>query len=201
MRKIFLDCGFYAGSGFRMFAKTKEYDSDFVFYAFEPAWQIRPDKKIKVENNKIVSNKVIFSDRAVWIEDGEINFYTSSRRGGKANSLFKNTCAAKEATTPIKCIDFSKWILDNFTKEDYIILKMDIEGAEFKVLSKMIEDCSISYIKIAYVEFHNTRCSGWEKKTKQYKDLENKLLNVNGLEIRKRLEWFIAEKIILGNKS
>ena len=197
MSKIFIDCGYYKGGAFKLFARTNEYDADFVFYAFEPGWQFCPEKIIKAEKQKIVNNKVILSDKAVWIKDGTIDFYRSGRRGGKANSLYKNLYATKEVVSPVQCIDFSKWIIDNFSKDDYIVLKLDIEGAEFEVLNKMINDGSIQYIKIAYIEFHSykaySRCPGWEKNNELYKNLEKKLLDIKGLEIRKKIEWYVAE--------
>jgi len=54
----------------------------------------------------------------------------------------------------VECIDFSRWVLDNFKEDDHIIVKMDIEGAEFRVLVKMIHDGSINYINELYVEWH-----------------------------------------------
>ena len=34
----------------------------------------------------------------------------------------------------VPCIDFSKWVLENFSQEDKVILKLDIEGAEYDFL-------------------------------------------------------------------
>jgi len=48
-----------------------------------------------------------------------------------------------------------QFIEDNFSKNDYIICKMDIEGAEYPILEKMIEKNNLNYIKILYVEWHN----------------------------------------------
>ena len=61
----------------------------------------------------------------------------------------------------------SKWITDNFTKDDYIILKMDIEGAEYEVLNKMIDDNSIKYINKLYVDFHGLRVFKTREDTKK----------------------------------
>ena len=58
-------------------------------------------------------------------------------------------------TCEVEAIDFSKWVLENFTEEDFIILKMDIEGSEYKVLPKMIEDGSIKFINKLIIEWHN----------------------------------------------
>ena len=55
----------------------------------------------------------------------------------------------------VESIDLSQWIIDNFDKEDYIILKMDIEGAEYTVLPKLIEDGTASYINRSFIEWHD----------------------------------------------
>jgi len=58
-------------------------------------------------------------------------------------------------TGEVEAIDFSKWVMENFDKNDQIVLKMDIEGSEYKVLPKMIEDGSISYINNLIIEWHH----------------------------------------------
>tara|TARA_Y200000002_G_scaffold310978_1_gene267891 strand:+ start:913 stop:1614 length:702 start_codon:yes stop_codon:yes gene_type:complete len=55
----------------------------------------------------------------------------------------------------IESIDLSKWIIDNFDKNDLIVLKMDIEGAEYKILPKMFKDGSANYINYAFIEWHD----------------------------------------------
>ena len=55
----------------------------------------------------------------------------------------------------------SKFIKENFLKEDFIVLKLDIEGAEFEVLKDMIDTGSIKYVDELYVEFHE-----WAMKSK-----------------------------------
>jgi hypothetical protein len=41
-----------------------------------------------------------------------------------------------------------------FDEDDFIIVKMNIEGAEYKVLNKMIRSKSINYINELFIEFH-----------------------------------------------
>ncbi len=55
----------------------------------------------------------------------------------------------------VESIDLSKWIINNFSKEDFIVLKMDIEGAEYKIIPKMFEDGSVNYINYAFIEWHD----------------------------------------------
>ena len=47
-------------------------------------------------------------------------------------------------TIPI--IDLSLWIQENTYKDDYVILKLDVEGAEFDILRKMIKDGTFQWI-------------------------------------------------------
>ena len=55
----------------------------------------------------------------------------------------------------VESIDLSKWIINNFNKDDFIVLKMDIEGAEYKIVPKMFEDGSVNYINYAFIEWHD----------------------------------------------
>ena len=60
----------------------------------------------------------------------------------------------KKSNYQVEAIDLSDFIKNNFSKEDFIILKLDIEGSEFDVLQKMITDETLEYIKKIYVEWH-----------------------------------------------
>jgi len=55
----------------------------------------------------------------------------------------------------VESIDISQWILDSFSKDDHIVMKMDIEGSEYEVLPKMINDGSITYINHLWIEWHD----------------------------------------------
>ena len=54
----------------------------------------------------------------------------------------------------VECVDLDKWIKGNFNKTDFIVLKLDIEGAEYKVLPHMIKNGSIDYINHIFIEWH-----------------------------------------------
>ena len=70
----------------------------------------------------------------------------------------------------VESIDFSQWIKDNFSKEDYIFLKMDIEGSEYKVLPKMIDDGTITYIDSLVIEWHDCVLPDFKMETVQLKN-------------------------------
>ena len=43
-------------------------------------------------------------------------------------------------------IDLSDWIKKHTTKDDYVIFKLDVEGAEFGILDKMLKDKTFAWI-------------------------------------------------------
>jgi FkbM family methyltransferase len=183
-KKIFIDCGFYAGYAISHFEKTAEYSPDFTYYGFDPMLQEKTRKKWDNVTNVILDNK------ALWIFNGEIDFYTSGRVGGKANGAFHNKRAgSKENNLKVKCIDFSEWLGNNFDKNDFIVVKMDVEGAEYELLPKMIKDGTIDLIDIIYLEWHASRV-GDEKNLKRF-EIE-KELNKKNVVIRQSIEWYLA---------
>ncbi len=55
-------------------------------------------------------------------------------------------------TVPI--LRLSRWIKDSFSKDDYIYIKMDIEGMEFLLLQDLIKTGCLQYIKEMDIEWH-----------------------------------------------
>ena len=149
-RKIFLDAGAWNGISVSMFRKFWDNHEEFEIYSFA----CNPKYK-----NKFKKLDVNFINKAIWIFDGFINFYLCDDGYGNdwGSTLLKNKISGNiDLNNPIEvgCIDFSKWIMDNFSKTDYIILKIDVEGSEWEVLPKMMKDGSIDYINELYGEWH-----------------------------------------------
>ena len=71
-------------------------------------------------------------------------------------------------------IDLSSWIIENFNKDDHIVLKLDIEGAEYDLVKKMDKDCSIEYISEVHGEIHGPKCGkGYEDDMKLIRSFKN----------------------------
>ena len=147
-RKIFIDAGANDGSSVELFRKAFKDHDEYDIYSFEPNLEFE---------NKLKEKDIHYSMSAVWIFDGEVEFYVDSNRRMLGSTLIKEkTTGALDRGNPsvVKCIDFDQWIRYTFKKTDYIIVKLDIEGAEWKVLDKMIEGGSIEYIDELYGEWH-----------------------------------------------
>ena len=174
-RNIFIDCGGHEGQSIRKFKTSLKYrKKNFEIFSFEPNFDLIKDYAMDNPKDKIMN-------LAVWIEDKKMNFYLD-RNDGDGSSLSpekKHPSGVQENDLDnplmVDAIDFSSWVLRNFNKRDYIILKMDIEGAEYGVLPKMIEDGSLKYIDEIYIEWHYKKVNVSEK---QHQVLENSIKNI-----------------------
>lgn len=147
MKKVLLDCGANQGQSYEWFMKNREDSDEYEVHCFEPV----PSFKYYFDNKNLT-----FHSDAVWVEDGTIDFYD---KGGLSSTLYANKIDShgKGTQVTVSCIDFSKFIKDNFKLSDYIIVKMDIEGAEYKVIEKMLEDKTFEYLNEFFVEFHGAK--------------------------------------------
>jgi FkbM family methyltransferase len=178
MKKVILDCGSNLGQGFESFKKAIKVDSaeEIEVHMFEPnvncynvLCEKYSDKKHITINNKAVWDKE--EERILnvewsppWDVEGKI---WEGEIGGTSNILQENFVKPDyikdeymgewppkyEQTTT--CIDLSNFIKTNFSLEDEIYLKLDVEGAEFPVFNKMIEDDTLKYINTLAVEWHD----------------------------------------------
>lgn len=148
MRRFFIDCGGYDGES--VIAAKIRFGEDIICHTFEP----NPDLWHFYEDLPTTLHK-----EAVWTYDGETDFYIADRllsSGIHGDRVRKLHGGPVKITKHLKvpCIDFSKWILDNFTKDDYIILKMNVEGAEYEIFDKMFTDGSVHLINELWGDLH-----------------------------------------------
>lgn len=155
MRKVYIDCGSNLGNLTREFINKG--NTDFEYFLFEPLPLFYDvGDKLNIEYPDI---KINYSQSAVWIKEEVLKFYLCGL-GNEGSSVCENKKSNKmDKKHPIvvQGIDFSQWIIENFDKDDFIVIKMDIEGAEYDVLPKMIEDGSVEYANEMIIEFHGRR--------------------------------------------
>lgn len=130
--RVMIDGGYHKG----LYTKAFRYrNTGFRTYAFDPI--IRDNPRCRRE--------------AIWIYDGKVNLNIG--RTDDASSIL-SVRGLTDTTITVPCIDFSKWLSINFSTRDYIHLKLDIEGAEYRVLDKMMKDGSIALISELVCEWH-----------------------------------------------
>jgi FkbM family methyltransferase len=175
-RKVFLDCGGHKGVAVKRFKETKYWKEEgFEIISFEAI------PKLAKKYQKEGVDRETYFNKAVWIEDGTIDFFADPQQLGQGGSVHKHKTTGnldKENPLTVETMDFSQWILDNFDKNDQIIVKMDIEGAEYEVLNKMIEDGSINYINLMFVEWHQKKINYPIEKHKALRDAVKSKVNL-----------------------
>jgi FkbM family methyltransferase len=169
MKKIFLDCGTNLGQG--LLNLQNVLDENFEIYCFE-ANKLTYDRFIeKLKDNNFLKTQfknIQTFNKAIWTSNGfkrltlEYCPHEVGWVGGATNILEDNFVKPSYINEQyikngdlVETIDLVEFIQNNFSQDDYIICKMDIEGAEYPVLEKMIEKDILKYIKVFYIEWHN----------------------------------------------
>ncbi len=97
-----------------------------------------------------------FINEAVLDFTGEVDY--SEKVQDIKSSVMKSKQGFSEGNIyKVKCFDFSEFIKN---LNDEVIIRMDIEGAEYPVLEKMIKDKTIQRINFIEVEWHATKMTG-----------------------------------------
>ena len=127
-------------------------------YAFDPT----PRSLDWLKTQKLPGN-FSYYDFGIAAFDGEANFFSPQNPGNVSFSMEKNTFVSSDSVK-VKVLRL-KTILNFLGHEKIDILKMDIEGAEYDVITDIVK----SDIKIGQllIEFHHRLISNGIKKTKQ----------------------------------
>ncbi|XP_066299327.1 uncharacterized protein [Branchiostoma lanceolatum] len=191
-RKILLDCGANVASTVQMFRETYPDGQDFIIHSFEiderlaPFFAPYPNHVLHCPTG--VSNKdgnmTAYSESA-WSPDKGKNNRKDMQWGGGSLFAFDDEKADTETGgkrklshhRTVPTIDLSRWIQENTAVEDYVIFKLDVEGAEYDILKKMLEDGTFKWVDKYYGEFHTWQpVTGWTKaeKTKLVSEVQKK---------------------------
>lgn len=157
---IFLDCGFYAGNALRSYIDAGIVDEDWRIYAFEPNPDLGVEQRIK---DHFSDYNITLVKEAVWIKQGTKVFHISGRED--AAGLKGLTGHTEPKVVRVKTTDFSGFVRE--LPKATIICSMDIEGAEYAVLAKMIEDGTINKLDTLDIEFHHRFMNDYTDKESQ----------------------------------
>jgi FkbM family methyltransferase len=145
---IFLDCGFYRGATIRKYFDAGIIDKTWTVYAFEPNPDLKTEQYLK---DFPLPVEVDMIPRAIWTSNRKVAFHISGRED--AASIKDMTGHTEPDEVIVSTIDFPRFV--SRLPKAHIICSMDIEGAEYRVLKKMIKDGSIKRISALDIEFHH----------------------------------------------
>ena len=135
---VIIDCG--ANMGLSVYYFSKAYPSAKII-AFEPEEAIFPvlQNNVKAYNLK----NVTLHKKAVWDKVTTLKFFTDKGMGGSVTNVYKNQEPALVETV----------ILADYLHEKIDFLKMDIEGAEYRVLKSC--EALLKNVENIFVEYHS----------------------------------------------
>lgn len=154
MRKIFIDLGGHVGESVRYFRKHHDPNNEFEIFSFEPLPE-NIDKLDKIDGVRVMPY-------ACSTYDGYANFYTGLPESGSLSSNKRTGNLDGKTCIKVKVINFPRWFADLLrdSEQNYvpkIIIKMNIEGAEYDIIRRMDKWGQIPFVSKWYVNWH------WDK--------------------------------------
>jgi FkbM family methyltransferase len=124
-----------------------------VLYGFDP-WPALVEGEVVADGTRVVLER-----KAAWIEDGEIEFARVRGLRGWDSTVMRAKNAKGEWTgageiVRVPCFDFSAWLR---TLPEPSVVKLDIEGAEFPVLEKLVADGTDAHVAELLIEWHDDK--------------------------------------------
>jgi FkbM family methyltransferase len=151
--RIFVDCGGYDGCSVLQFLSRRPAFQAITFEpnpAFWGYYGLIPTRLVR---------------KAVAAHDGTVEF-TVDPLDGDGSSIVPAKSVVFDGSLPnercprltVPCVDLSRFLAATVRPGDTLCLKLDVEGAEYAILEKMIEDGTIDLVSELFVEFHWDRC-------------------------------------------
>ena len=194
--KVFVDCGFNKGEVLQGFIDNLP--KGFKYYGFEVNEPLFSElaRDLCRRNPEVVALQFL----AVSDRDGEIEFFASGTDHGlvigEATTIIQGMPAdAERYANPQKArsIDFSKWVDQivqkhtNGQQPPYLVVKMDIEGAEYMVLEHMNNMGMLSRINYIVIEYHSYLFDGNQREEYEARERHVRaILAKEGIQVH---EW------------
>ena len=87
--------------------------------------------------------------------DGPCYFSTASSTGAH---MSRTSEAGMEAA---RCFDFTRWLRENVSPRDLVVVKMDVEGVEFDLVPQLLRDgATLRLIDELFIECHHLETWG-----------------------------------------
>jgi FkbM family methyltransferase len=102
----------------------------------------------------------IFPSTVVDVRDGTRTFFLDTVNTANdfwGSSIYANhpdAIASKSNGTELSAINISRWLLMNTLPRDFVVVKMDVEGAEYEIIPHMVEMSAWTVVDHLLVEWH-----------------------------------------------
>ena len=114
-------------------------------YGFDPYSHVVPGERV------VNGTRVIIEQSAAWTRGGTIEFVEP--RSMPTHSTVMNPYEYGEGMRRVACFDLADWIESHGLNAD-LILKLDVEGAEYDLLEHLYAREADRYVTLLLVEWH-----------------------------------------------
>ena len=150
IERVFLDLGMHNCEGLKHFKKELNIDSSWKVHTFEP--------NSNLDNTcwDTLGLDVTLHRKGVWTETGTFEFLMFGENGLSQGAYITPVGDKKyidyHSKMLVECINFIEFLKQFENVEVYI--KMDIEWAEYAIITKMLDEGWNNNIKKMWVEWH-----------------------------------------------
>jgi FkbM family methyltransferase len=116
-----------------------------------------PDPDALIHLNKLEDDRLSIIESAAWITDGEMTLfrhrkYNQNNSHTSSSLIPTKSNVSEEFSIVVNTVNFVRFL----SKQDIsnAVIKMDIEGAEYKILFSMLKMDSFTRVNRIYCEFH-----------------------------------------------
>ena len=150
-KRIFIDCGAHCGES--ILEAKRRFGDDIKIVSFEANINLHTKlaEHFKDDTNVTIHNK------AAWTHNDTIKFHLSTAFSD-GSSVYKEKVSggvSENIYQTVQCIDIAEYI--NALEDYEIILKLDVEGAEYEILNHMIKQDVMHKVSEFHGEWHPTK--------------------------------------------
>jgi FkbM family methyltransferase len=194
MANVYLDLGTHFGQGLEHFIQMLNVDESWRVHTFEANpityKQFTEDAYKKypyviAHNEAVTDYDGTITVNIETVPEGDNGMGTSVIGLDKWNPWGGTLRENFTKTEEVPCVDLSRFIKDNFSENDRIFIKMDIEGSEFAVLQKLVDENLLDRINTLVVEWHAHFYTNQEEMEVKKAELTKKLVDA-GVQL---LDW------------
>ena len=146
--RIFLDIGAWNGDTTLLVLKSKhEFDK---IYCFEP--QLNLCEEIR----KIDNPKIVVEEFGLWNKNCKTPVYMYANKRGRKNdgaSVYEDKIPVEKKSVEVRMVKASEWFANNINDDDFVVLKMNCEGAECDILDDLMDSGEFSKVDALLVDF------------------------------------------------
>jgi len=194
--KHMIDCGTNLFYGLNALASRFNFDETWKIdcfeanpFVYEQAMNLIKDSNIEKYYPRYNSKNLNLFNKAVWVYDGFIDLNIETDQFSNVANLLTNPPEKdtvynrnfKWSKIKIPCVRLSEIIKQSNSEK--IVVKLDVEGAEFEIIQDLINENLLNKINFFYVEFHERF---FLEELNKYTDIKNTLVE----EIKKQVEFF-----------